>query len=364
MIGLGGTERVIIEYMKRSRHTTILFTDRIGKSVSRWIARNYKVVEIASPDKMKWLERLHPMIIKLPLEDADVFLPFIGELLSEVIILRNNSVPTVGYIAGTFRFVDLLEQRLKFQDGLLAPLAKTYGLIISHIFSKYDELVANSNFVKQKLCRWIKLKKSADEIYVIHPGVDATVFKPLWVYDDYFLVVSRIERLKRLELAISAFKVFRNLCERKFRLVIAGYLAPQNKSYLDYLTKIGGEGINIVINPGDDELLRLYQECYAFIFSSSKEPFGITPLEAMACGKPVIATGQGGFQDYLIDGKNGFLTDASPSAIAKKMLLLAQNYELVVSMGEKARRTALSFDWKMFTEQMDNLIERVVDEKN
>jgi glycosyltransferase involved in cell wall biosynthesis len=84
----------------------------------------------------------------------------------------------------------------------------------------------------------------------------------------------------------------------------------------------------------------------------------------MACGKPVIATGQGGFQDYLIDGKNGFLTDASPSAIAKKMLLLAQNYELVVSMGEKARRTALSFDWKMFTEQMDNLIERVVDEKN
>jgi glycosyltransferase involved in cell wall biosynthesis len=364
MMGLGGTERVIMEYMKRSKHETMLFTDRIGKSASQWITRKYKVVEIAPPDQMKWLERLHPLIIKLPLEDVDVFLPFIGELLSETIILRNKSIPNVGYIAGTFRFVDLLERRLKFQEGSLAPLAKTYGLVFSHIFNKYDELVTNSNFVKQKFCRWIKLKRSSDRIHVIHPGVDTAIFKPLWVYNDYFLVVSRIERLKRLELAISAFKMFKNSCERKFRLVIAGYLAPQNTSYLNYLQKVGGESVDFIINPSDDQLLKLYQECYGFIFSSFKEPFGITPLEAMACGKPVIATGQGGFQDYLVDGKNGFLTDASPYAIAKKMLLLAQNYELTVSMGEKARETALSFDWKRFAERMDHLVEHVVGELN
>ena len=362
MIGLGGTERVIMEYMKRSKHKTILFTDRIDKSVSQWIARNNKVVEIAPPDKMKLLERLHPLIIKLPLEDADVFLPFVGEILSEMIILRNNSIPTVGYIAGTFRFVDVLKQRFTFQEGILDSLAKTYGLILSHIFNKYDVLVANSNFVKQKLCNWFKLQKSANKIHVIHPGVDTDVFRPLWVYDDYFLVVSRIEPLKRIELAINAFKIFRKFCGSRFRLVIAGFLASQNKSYLDYLKKISGEGVDFIINPSDDQLLKLYQECYAFIFSSFKEPFGITPLEAMACGKPVIATGQGGFQDYLVDGENGFLIAAHPSMIAKKVLLLAQNYELVVSMGEKARETALSFNWKKFADRIDHLMEYVADE--
>jgi len=359
MIGLGGTERVIMEYMKRSKHETMLFTDKIGKSPLQWISGRYKVVEIAPPERMRSLERLHPLIIKLPLENVDVFVPFIGEILSEAIILRNNSIPTVGYIAGTFRFVDFLEQQLKFQVDSLVPLAKMYGLVFSHIFNKYDELVTNSNFVKHKLCRWIKLKRSSDRIHVIHPGVDTTVFKPLEIYDNYFLVVSRIEPLKRLELVINAFKVFKNFCGRKFRLVIAGYLAPQNRSYLDYLNKIGGEGIDFIINPKDDELLRLYQECYAFIFSSFKEPFGITPLEAMACGKPVIATGQGGFKDYLIDNQNGFITTSDPAAIAKKMFLLAENYDLVVNMGEESRKKAAFFDWKIFTERMDRLVEYV-----
>ncbi|MEM2506062.1 MAG: glycosyltransferase family 4 protein [Nitrososphaeria archaeon] len=362
--GFGGTERLIIEYMKRSRYETILFTDKIVKNDMQWIIRKYKVVEIGPSRKIKSLEKLHPLILKLPLESMDVFLPFIGEVLSEAIILRNNSIPTIGYVAGTFRFIDHLEQRLRFRENSFIRLPKIYGLISSHIFNKYNELVANSNFVQQKLYKWIKLKGNIKKIHVIHPGVDTTFFKPRGVYGDYFLVVSRIERLKRLELVINAFNLLKKLYDCKFRLVIAGYLAPQNKSYLNYLINISKKDIDFILNPSDDKLLKLYQECYAFVFSSFKEPFGITPLEAMSCGKPVIATGEGGFMDYLVHGQNGFITDSDPYAIARKMLLLAQNYELTVKMGEEARKKALFFDWKIFSERMDHLIEHVLHQPN
>lgn len=107
-------------------------------------------------------------------------------------------------------------------------------------------------------------------------------------------------------------------------------------------------------------MLELYQKAYAFVFSSLKEPFGLTPLEAMSCGKPIIATGQGGFVDYLIHGQNGFIVSSNPYAIAKKMLTLAENYELTFSLGEGARKTALSYDWEIFTKRMDNLVEQIV----
>lgn len=355
---LGGTERVIMEYMKRSKHKTILFTEKIGENAIQWFSGMCKDVKVIPTGKMKFLEAFHPSIIKLPLENVDILITFIGEILSEAIILRNNKIPTIGYVAGTFRFVDVIEQQLKCRDNSLALLAKIYGLIFSHIFNKYDELVANSKFVKRKLCRLIKLRKNR-RIHVIHPGVDTTIFKPIGIYDNYFLVVSRIERLKRLELVISAFNLFKKLWDHKFGLVIAGYLASQNKKYLNHLIKISKKDVDFILNPKDDELLQLYQRCYVFIFSSYKEPFGITPLEAMACGKPVIATGQGGFEDYLINNYNGFLTSSTPFAIANKMLLLAQNYELVVSMGEKARKTALLFEWSKFAERMDRLVEHV-----
>jgi glycosyltransferase involved in cell wall biosynthesis len=190
--------------------------------------------------------------------------------------------------------------------------------------------------------------------------VDTNIFKPVNVYENYFLTVCRIERLKRLELTIGAFNIFRKLYRQKFRLVVAGYLDPQNKSYLNHLTHICPKDVEFVINPRDEDLLELYQKAYAFVFSSLKEPFGLTPLEAMSCGKPIIATGQGGFVDYLIHGQNGFIVSSNPYAIAKKMLTLAENYELTFSLGEGARKTALSYDWEIFTKRMDNLVEQIV----
>lgn len=357
--GLGGAERVIAEYMKRSRHDVILFTNKIEETALRWFPGECKIIEISPIKRVQFFERLYPLIIKLPLDDVDVFIASLGEVLSEAVIIRNNSIPTMGYFNGIWKFANLLEKRFGFRED---ASEKIYGLLFSYIFNSYDEIVTNSNFVKRNLLKWVKLKRNANRVHVIHPGVNTDIFKPVGTYHNYFLVVCRIEPLKRLELAICSFNLFKRLCDSKFRLVIAGYLDPKNQIYLNYLTKICKGDADFVINPQDKDLLKLYQECYAFIFPSFREPFGIAPLEAMSCGKPVIATGQGGFEDYLIDNHNGFLTFSSPSAIAKKMLLLAQNYELVVSMGEKARKTALSFDWKRFTERMDHLVEHMVGE--
>jgi glycosyltransferase involved in cell wall biosynthesis len=344
--------------MKRSKHNVVLFTNRIGETALRWFPGKCEVIEV-SPIKRAWFfERLYPLIIKLPLDNADVFIASLGEVLGEAVIIRNNSVPTLGYFNGLWKFTHLLEKRFGIKED---TIKKIYGLLLLNVFNSYNEIVANSNFVKNSLLKWVRLKK---KVHVIHPGVDTSYFRPAGIYDNYFLVVSRIEPLKRLELAIQSFNIFKSLCNSRFRLIVAGYLDPKNRSYLNYLTKTCKRNVDFEINPSDEDLLKLYQNCYAFLFPSFNEPFGIAPLEAMSCGKPVIATGQGGFQDYLIDNYNGFLTFSNPSAIARKMLLLAQNYDLVVSMGQKARITALAFDWKRFTEQMDRLVERMASEQS
>jgi len=356
--GLGGAERVIAEYMRRSKHEVVLFTDRIEKGALRWFSGEH-LVEIAPSKQLQLFEKLHPLIIKFPLDEVDVLVPFIGEILSEMVIVRNNSIPVIGYLQGIFRFVDLLEQRFKFREGTLTPLAKTYGLVLSRIFDNYNVLVTNSNFVKYKLRRWVKLM-SNDKVRVIHPGVDTSIFKPAGVYDNYFLVVSRIEPLKRLELIIHAFALFKNICGHKFGLVIAGYLNSQNQSYLNYLTNLCKKNVDFIINPSDEDLLKLYQTSYAFVFSSFQEPFGITPLEAMSCGRPVIVAGEGGFLDYLRDGVNGLLAKGNPQDFARKMVELTCHPELTEKMGMNARRTALRYDWRKFTSQMDALVERVL----
>ncbi len=154
-----------------------------------------------------------------------------------------------------------------------------------------DTVIANSATVADRVrtC-W------GHDATVIHPPVgDDRFAEPVSQPDDFHLVVSRLVPHKRIDLAVAAFTA----SGRPLRVVGTG---PER----DRLRAMAGPSVSILGARSDDETIELMRRCRAFILPG-REDFGITAVEAQAAGRPVIAFGEGGATESVIDGRTGVL---------------------------------------------------------
>ncbi|MFW6015705.1 MAG: glycosyltransferase [bacterium] len=159
--------------------------------------------------------------------------------------------------------------------GITMPKIRQWDVLNTF---RIDHLIANSNYVKRRIKKYYRR-----EATVIYPPVGTNVFVPGdRKIEDYYLIVSRFVPYKRIDLAIKAFN------ELGKRLVVVGSGSEEN-----YLKKIAKSNIEFIGRISDQKLKEYFQRCKALIFAA-KEDFGIIPLEAQACGRPVIAFGEGG----------------------------------------------------------------------
>ncbi|MFH1840659.1 MAG: glycosyltransferase [Candidatus Shapirobacteria bacterium] len=178
-------------------------------------------------------------------------------------------------------------------------LTRTYGLIVNHFLRLYDfeqaqkvtQFVANSREVQKRIKKFYRR-----ESVIISPPVD--VFNIKGKVQNYFLTGGRLEKPKNFDLIIKA-------CDRlKVNLKIYG-VGPQEK----YLRSLAGPTIKFVGGVNDQEKARLYADCRAYIVAQRDEDFGITPVEAMAAGRPVIAYRGGGYLETVVEGETGEFFD-------------------------------------------------------
>jgi glycosyltransferase involved in cell wall biosynthesis len=142
------------------------------------------------------------------------------------------------------------------------------------------------------------------ESTLIYPPVDIDRFTCAPDKGGYFLIVSALVPYKRIELAVTAFN------ELGERLIIAGEGMERRKLHAIAKTNIEFTGM-----VSDDQLRGLYENSRALVFPG-EEDFGIVPVEAMACGKPVIAYGKGGALETVVDGVTGvFFRDQTVSGL-------------------------------------------------
>lgn len=153
-----------------------------------------------------------------------------------------------------------------------------------------DRFVANSTAVARRIaCLY---GRDAD---VLHPPVDVARFRPDRAPGDFFLIVSRLNAYKRVDLAVSACTTL------ALPLVVVGD-GPER----DALTRRAGPTVRFLGALPDERVAELFESCRAFILPG-EEDFGITPLEANAAGRPVVAFGRGGVLDTIRDGDTGLL---------------------------------------------------------
>ena len=144
---------------------------------------------------------------------------------------------------------------------------------------------------------------------VIYPPVEVRRYHPAPAHDDYYLIVSRLIPYKRIDLAVEAFT----------RLGLPLWISGEGRDRAT-LEAAAGPNVRFLGRVPDEELPAMMARCKAFIFPG-REDFGITPLEAQAAGRPVIAYGAGGALDTVVEGETGvFFQETTPAALAEAVL--------------------------------------------
>ncbi|MCC6931930.1 MAG: glycosyltransferase [Deltaproteobacteria bacterium] len=173
-------------------------------------------------------------------------------------------------------------------------------MLTSDYVKKVTKLTCSSKNARNRIWKYLHR-----EARVIYPPVETDKY-----YNNapgnYWLSVNRLVSHKRVMMQLEAF---RKLPHEKL-IVVGSY--EQSRHFLQYAQSIFAtkpENVEIKSWVDASELRELYANCRGLITTAIDEDFGLTPVEAMASGKPVIAAAEGGYLETIIDGKTGFLID-------------------------------------------------------
>ncbi len=203
---------------------------------------------------------------------------------------------------------------------------------------RVDKFVANSSIVKKRINKVYR----RDAAVIYHP-VNTDFFVPNdRDPEDFYLILTRFIPYKKIDLAIEACN------ELKKNLIILG-TGPQEKE----LKRIAGPTITFTGRLSDEESRDYYQRCKAFLFPGY-EDFGITPVEAQACGRPVIAYGKGGALDSVINGKTGIFF---PEQTVQSLIEAIEEFEKTDFDPVKIRKHAENFSNDNFITKIKKFIE-------
>ena len=258
----------------------------------------------------------------------------------------------ISYVHSPIRYAwDLQHQYLResnLDSGLKGWIAK----YLLHRIRKWDvgtanrvdSFIANSSFIARRIAKVYR----RDSI-VIHPPVSLDDFSLCSEKSDFYLTASRMVPYKKIDLIIEAFKL---MPKKRLKVIGDGPDFGKLKSLAE-----GYSNIELLGYQSFSVLKDSMQKARAFVFAA-EEDFGIIPVEAMACGTPVIAFGKGGILDTVVHKKTGILFNEQTK---ESLVSAVSEFEKNHFSKEEIRNHASRFSENEFQSKIEKYIQKEYD---
>jgi glycosyltransferase involved in cell wall biosynthesis len=287
---------------------------------------------------------LMPLAIEsFNLNDYDLIISISSAWAKGVITMP--SATHINYMLNPMRFVWHSYQPLMKSRKGLNKILLFIGL---HSIRLWDEITSNRPDVIIGISKTVA--KRIEKFYgikppIIYPPVNTKFFTPdkRVKKEDFFLIVSRLRPYKRIDIAISAFN------DLKLPLLIIGEGLHKGE-----LVRQARRNIQFLGKRSDEEVRSHYRRARAVIFPTF-EDFGIVPLEASACGTPVIAFKAGGATETIEEGKNGTFFYPQSEEALKEAIVHFRDGDFDM---EEVRKVSLKFSEEQFISNMRGVIEK------
>lgn len=235
---------------------------------------------------------------------------------------------------------------MRVLPGWQRPLMAAYVPVLKKIFQaaaeKMDCIVVNSEHVRKRVATHLGL-----DSVVVHPPCDTDRF--VWgAQGDYYLSTARLEPLKRVETVVRAFTAMPDK-----KLVVAS-----GGGELERLRSLAHDAPNILFTGWLDEarLLELLGGCIATLYLPVEEDFGMSPVESMSAGKPVIGVREGGMTETVVHGETGLLLPPNPTPEHLAEAVESLPPRRALEMRPACRARAEQFSEQLFVQRMRAVI--------
>ena len=177
---------------------------------------------------------------------------------------------------------------------------------------------------------------------------------PYWLFvQNYFLIVSQLYPHKNIDLAVEAFK---NLPDLNLEIIGDG---PEYKNLKLKIKRLKLDNVKLMGFVPDEELPYYYQNCLAYLICN-EEDFGISPIEAMSFGKPVLAYKKGGAAETVLEGVTGeFFFQPKPEKLAEAIRVFNENIKNGRYDASAIKEYSRKFSFERFKKEMLDLVENL-----
>jgi glycosyltransferase involved in cell wall biosynthesis len=204
-------------------------------------------------------------------------------------------------------------------------------------------VLVNSKFMRERVQRIYDLTPE-----VCYLGVDVGIFHPMegLKKENYILSVGAIHQSKGFDFIIRSLGLIRSACRPPLRLV-GSVTDPLESDRLSRIAQECGVELMVEVDLSNRELVERYNQARLFVYAPYEEPFGLAPLEAMACGTPVVGVAEGGVSETIVDGVTGRLVSRDPKQMAQVVEWLLDHVGECFADGERVvEHVAKNWSWE------------------
>jgi glycosyltransferase involved in cell wall biosynthesis len=236
------------------------------------------------------------------------------------------------------------------------------------LIKKADYIITGSNFTKQEIIDYMQIPQ--DKISVIYHGVNHELYKP-YPQDElqetkakfdlpkkFLLFVGSIEPRKNLLSLLMAYSLLSREEKDDLPLILVGFKGWENKEIMQEIEK-NQEYIRYLGYITDTELAHIYNLATIFIYPSLYEGFGLPPLEAMACGTPVIVSNVASLPEVCGDAAL-YIEPMDLQDIKDKILTLLGDEKLREELSKKSKAQAALFSWESSALEHFSVFEKIL----